>query len=89
MKFLNLKTGNKVPNKSRKRITTITSIMFLDIIHRLVRFLKNTNKKWTRRWIMSKNIILEIIYHRHKRLNLNNNYFWQINQRHRNQSGLL
>jgi hypothetical protein len=28
-------------------------------------------KKWTTRWIMSKNIILVIIYHRHKRLNLN------------------
>jgi hypothetical protein len=86
--------------------------MFLDIIHRLVHFLKSHNIsetgfcvrpqeirassiywiqlsrfylrtetesslrnvvfffKWTRRWIMSKNIILVIIYHRHKRLNL-------------------
>jgi hypothetical protein len=80
--------------------SSITSIMFLDIIHRLVHFLKKHNvsetgfclrpqvkptqldpidreietlcffKKWTRRWIMSKNIILLIIYHRHKRLNL-------------------
>jgi hypothetical protein len=27
-------------------------------------------KKWTRRWIMSKNIILVIIYHRHRHLDL-------------------
>jgi PIN domain nuclease of toxin-antitoxin system len=81
-----------------------TSIMFLDIIDRLVHLKKTTFrrldsvsvlsiwsnwvgftlgrrqnpvsetlwffKKWTRRWIMSKNIILVIIYHRHKRLNL-------------------
>jgi hypothetical protein len=59
--------------------------MFLDIIHRLAHFFKKTQrfgdriqspkrcgffKKWTKRWIMSKNIILVIIYHRHKRFDL-------------------
>jgi hypothetical protein len=53
----------------------ITSIKFLDIIHRLVHFLKNTTfrrqnpvsetlffKKWTIRWIMSKTLILVNIW---------------------------
>jgi hypothetical protein len=43
----------------------------LDPIDRASPYLRNVVffKKWTRRWIMSKNIILVIIYHRHTRLN--------------------